>query len=79
LTLTLADDRIRVPAGIQPGERFGDIAIVPIRRHLRGRARPGSPRSERRLTAASAWLEHSQAAESTVPRSFQGSTVATPE
>jgi hypothetical protein len=32
LTLTLADDRIRVPAGIQPGERFGDGGIVRIGR-----------------------------------------------
>jgi hypothetical protein len=28
LTLTLADDRIRVPAGIQPGERFGDEGLA---------------------------------------------------
>jgi hypothetical protein len=47
LTLTLADDRIRVPAGIQPGERFGDTAIVAIRLIRRRRALVLSPRTGR--------------------------------
>jgi hypothetical protein len=40
LTLTLADDRIRVPAGIQPGERFGDVPVVASRSRRLGQSTP---------------------------------------